>query len=287
MRLKGDLGVILNDSMVHFDMIKSFIKKILDKSGYEIKKKYKSFDFQLCKHKLLEIYDINLVFDVGANVGQYAKSLREYGYKKRIVSFEPVLFAGKPVYEQLQKASFNDVLWDVENIAIGDKDGTDCINISAERETGDCSSLHKELPVLTEIISNAGQTKKQNVSVSTIDTVIKKYLFQERRIFLKSDTQGYEKKVIDGALKSLEWIIGIELELSLIPLYKNEYSFFDMVRFLKELGYTLMLVSPLNWNSYTGQVIQVDTVFFRTGVEPTKLAIPSNITKLGYPKIYF
>ena len=47
--------------------------------------------------KLLKYYDINKVFDVGANTGQFAESLFNNGYTGKIVSFEPL----KEAYDTL------------------------------------------------------------------------------------------------------------------------------------------------------------------------------------------
>ena len=38
----------------------------------------------------LKNYDIDLVIDIGANEGQFAKKIIDYGFKNKIISFEPI-----------------------------------------------------------------------------------------------------------------------------------------------------------------------------------------------------
>ena len=58
---------------------------------------------------------VNLVLDVGANVGQFAQSLRNRGYAGRIISFEPV----KEAFSALENAARGDDLWTASNLALG------------------------------------------------------------------------------------------------------------------------------------------------------------------------
>src|SRR4051812_7639733 len=70
---------------------------------------------------------VDVVFDVGANVGQFAQSLREAGYHGGIVSFEPLSAA----HAQLLRASKGDVDWQVApRMAIGDHEGEIEMHIS-------------------------------------------------------------------------------------------------------------------------------------------------------------
>jgi FkbM family methyltransferase len=71
--------------------------------------------------RLLEYLDVDCVFDVGANAGQYGRMLREHvGYRGLIISFEP----NPAVLEKLRKASSGDPLWHIESIALGATAGT-------------------------------------------------------------------------------------------------------------------------------------------------------------------
>ena len=48
--------------------------------------------------------NLDLMFDVGANIGQYGKLIRYQGYTKTIVSFEPL----ESAHKQLLKISSKD-----------------------------------------------------------------------------------------------------------------------------------------------------------------------------------
>lgn len=63
--------------------------------------------FQLLK--ALNRFDIDLVLDVGANVGQFASELRSVGYKGNLVSFEPLSAA----HMALSEAASRDSRWAV------------------------------------------------------------------------------------------------------------------------------------------------------------------------------
>src|SRR5439155_10810610 len=78
--------------------------------------------------------DITLVFDVGANVGQFGKLLRNSGYGGRIVSFEPVNSA----YAQLSSAAAHDPNWTTIPAALGTSKGEATINVN---RNSDMSSL--------------------------------------------------------------------------------------------------------------------------------------------------
>ncbi|MDJ0524424.1 MAG: FkbM family methyltransferase [Microcystis sp. M53600_WE12] len=73
------------------------------------------------------MFSVDLVFDVGANIGQYAKLLRELGYSGRLVSLEPLSSA----YSRLKAISKKDQLWEIApQTAIGNQEGEIIINIA-------------------------------------------------------------------------------------------------------------------------------------------------------------
>src|SRR4051812_5549404 len=71
------------------------------------------------RQALLELLGVNVVIDVGANIGQTGHAFRERGYSGLIVSFEPV----QAVFEELREAATHDAGWICVRAALGDYDG--------------------------------------------------------------------------------------------------------------------------------------------------------------------
>ena len=69
---------------------------------------------------------VDLVIDVGANEGQYAKGLRATGYNGAIQSFEPIA----AMYTRLAMAAASDPNWYATQTAIGASKGHATIGVS-------------------------------------------------------------------------------------------------------------------------------------------------------------
>lgn len=206
--------------------------------------------------RLLSTYQIELVLDVGANTGQYGRQLRELGYQGRIISFEPLTSA----YQQLRKTAHSDSAWSVLNVALGERDHSCDINVSGNLQS---SSFCQILASHVEAAPAARTIGTEAVNIQTLDSLFNQLCAGQDHIFLKVDTQGYEREVLNGANRALESIDTIQLEMSLIPLYRGEMLFPAMIEHLAKKGFQLVSLEPGFSNSSTGQLLQVDGIFHR------------------------
>ena len=235
--------------------IRAHIKLLLRKMGYNIIKVNHTGAYVGNRIKLLKHYGINLVLDVGANIGQYSMYLRKHGYKGKIISFEPLSLA----FKQLEKQSKNDILWNAVNIALGNKNINSKMNVSINSKS---SSILKILPKHIEVLPDSAYISTEEISIRTLDSVFNNY-YNREKVYLKIDAQGFEKNVLDGAIKSIENITGIQIVMSIVPLYKDELLFDEMIKYLSELGFMLMSIEPGFTDQRTGQLLQFDGIFFR------------------------
>jgi FkbM family methyltransferase len=213
-------------------------------------------NFARLKH-FLAYYQFSLVLDVGANTGQYANMLRELCYEGRIVSFEPVTSA----YSLLKLKSDKDANWEVASqCAVGDQNAEIEINVS---ENTQCSSLLQLTDELVSSFPKSAYFKTENIPLRKLDTIAKQYFKGNEKVLLKIDTQGFEKKVIEGAKNILPNILGLQIELSLTPLYKEEMLYDEMIQYLKRLGYELYALIPGFTDSQTGKMMQMDGLFLK------------------------
>lgn len=237
--------------------IKHWIKKNLWKIGYDISR-FSTTSHPLARRKaLIESYNIDLILDIGANTGQFAKQMRDdIEYSGNIISFEPL----SSEYKVLKEKAENDDKWKAINCAIGDVEEKSKINISGNSYS---SSI---LNMLVSHEKSAPESKyigEEEIYIKTLDSIMNELSINQKNIYLKIDTQGFESKVIKGAEISLGRIDTIQLEMSLIPLYKDELLFNDMYNLLSSKGYSLVAIEPGFSDKHSGQMLQVDGIFHR------------------------
>ena len=200
---------------------------------------------------------INFVLDVGANEGQFVKDLRYYGYKDEVISFEPL----KDAHKKLLKESRNDYKWHVyEPIAIGNKNTKNKINISKNSVS---SSI---LNISEEHVVNAPDSRfigKQSIEEIKLDDILNKLKIENKNLFLKIDTQGYEFQVLEGVQKNLYLFKGILVEVSLSELYEGQKPWLEIINLIQSHGFKLWSVDRGFTNKNNGKTLQMDLCFFK------------------------
>jgi len=240
--------------MVSLSM-KARIRHILRSCGWELRRlQHANVEEEVIK-SLLRATQPVAVLDVGANVGQYAHLVRDTGYKGRIVSFEAL----PQVHAQLLEKAKEDPAWIVAPCgALGSRAGSLEINISANTVS---SSLLPMRRTHMEAAPDSVYVGKATVDLRRLDELAPALLPDTGALFVKIDTQGYEKEVLEGATALLPRTTAIQVELSLVPLYEGAPTLNEMIGLLEHLGYDLFGIVPGFKNQETGRLLQVDGFF--------------------------
>ncbi|WP_284232849.1 FkbM family methyltransferase [Mycobacterium antarcticum] len=203
---------------------------------------------------------INVIFDVGANCGQYGAGLRAAGYRGRIVSFEPL----PEPFSVLERKTSGDPLWDSRRCALGDSDGTISINVAGN--SGESSSALPMLQSHQDACPAANYIGSEVVPMHRLDSVAAEFLGPTDVAFLKVDVQGFEKQVLAGGSSTVRnCCVGIQLELSFLPLYEGGMLIREALDIAYSLGFTLTGLSPCFVDVPSGRTLQADGTFFRAG----------------------
>ncbi len=234
--------------------MKELLKKTLKKAGFQIRR-FPDGDY-LRRIKIINDNHINLVLDVGANNGGYALSMREFGYTKKIISFEPL----KSAFSELKISAQKDKNWILNNYALGNEDTKSVINIAGNSFS---SSILNMLPQHLNSAPESRFISQEEIEIKKLDTIFSSMCAPTDNVMLKIDTQGYEKNVIDGAIESLPKIKIIQLEMSIVQLYESELMMTEMINYLDARGYQLFSLENGFGDSDSGQLLQVDGIFVR------------------------
>lgn len=237
--------------------IRDFVKRAIRSTGFDLHRFTPGSNPSLQLVKALARFEVDLVLDVGANIGQFAAELRSYGFQGNLVSFEPLSTA----HRVLSEAAIRDVGWKVHpRCAIGGEDGETVINVSGNSVS---SSLLPMLKSHSSAAADSVYVGAERTPIYRLDSVAPHYLQNANRPFLKIDTQGFEWSVLDGAKETLPQVRGILCELSLVPLYEGQRLWREMIHRIEDLGFTLWAIQPGFVDSRDGRTLQFDAVFFR------------------------
>lgn len=208
-------------------------------------------------------YGINVVIDVGANVGQYAEKLRRLGFKGRIVSFEPIPNTFSLLVEKMR----HDQNWVGHNKALGRE--TTAVKMFYDPIQTDMASLYTPSIGVPDILKRWEVAKKEEVTVQMerLDELFASCIanIDEPRVFLKCDTQGHDLEVLQGGPKSLAQICVLQIEVPVVHLYNKLRSFGEIMDALKDMNFLPCAFCPVTTIGENGiSVLEFDCIAVRS-----------------------
>jgi FkbM family methyltransferase len=196
---------------------------------------------------------VNVIFDVGANIGQ---SIREFVLDyagARILSFEP----DPNTFRTLKSSYGNHRQVSLHNMALSDRSGRLYFD-----DTSPVSEIHA-------IAKDQNNTALPLVDVTTIDQFCSDYGI-ERVSLLKIDTEGNDLNVIRGASGMLRrgLIDVIFAECSLMQTSRRLVSFSALQSAMREYGYVCFGIYDQSFGERAGDMeINWGNCAFVKGIE--------------------
>lgn len=222
------------------------IRRTLRRHGVDVRPATPNFrDF-------IEDRKIDLVLDVGANVGQFGTSLRNRGYRGKIISFEPL----ESEFKTLATVAASDGNWEAHPFALGAASGDATINVS---DNSVFSSIQALNDVANEFDSRTAVRRTETIRVRTLDEIFPNL---SGNVLLKIDTQGYEKQVLEGGRQMLPRLKGVLLELPIIRIYEGSWKFHEAAEFMASIGFVPAQIEPVSYHTKDKvSLVEVDCLF--------------------------
>ena len=169
--------------------------------------------------------------DVGANVGQSIEAIRIEFTEPRIISFEP----GPETFRRLKTLHGQTAGVQLEQAALGDRDGTIPFHLTARTDSHD-TSVSDSILASTEYATG----EVIDVPIWTLDDYCARRAITKIDM-LKIDAEGYDLHVLRGAGRMLreQRVTCFSVEVLGSSLYEGQPEFLDFLAFAKSVGYRL------------------------------------------------
>jgi FkbM family methyltransferase len=216
-------------------------KKVFRSAGYDLVQFPQPRSHAENVTEILRGLGINLVIDVGANVGQTGISLRSIGYRGAIASFEPAARS----FAQLRDEAANDPLWTAHCLALGARAERRTLNGPAQSQL---ASFLVPNDFGTSYYNGSSGEEKELVDVERLDALFRQLVasITHPRVFLKIDAQGFDLEVLAGAEGCLDAILAVQVELALKPTYAGSPDYREVIEVLNERGFEVSGFFPVS-----------------------------------------
>lgn len=237
--------------------VKNITRRFIHSLGWDLHRLSPSSNPSRQLLAALNYVQADIVFDIGANIGQFAQQLRSVGFSGKIISFEPL----SSEHASLRIAAQGDAKWIVNSrTAVGDQDGEIEINIAGNSVS---SSVLPMLEAHSSAAIDSAYIAIERTPLIRLDSVASSYLTTNARPFIKIDTQGFESQVLDGASETIKHAQGVLLELSLVSLYEGQKLWLEMIQRMEAYGFTLWIIQTGFSDPHSGRTLQIDAIFLR------------------------
>ena len=238
--------------------LRKVLHRVLAKFNLELKTLNPATNNSLQISRFIIQNGFDLVLDVGANEGQFVKALFDFGYAGKAVSFEPLPHQ----HEILSRISAGNANWiAAPRMAIGSAASDSTINISGMHAS---SSLRPMSTIHTDAFSGSSTISKVSTQIFPLDQVASEYLLPGSKLFIKIDTQGYEKEVLLGAMKTLCLTSAVLVEVSTVELYQGQALMDAILSFMASLEFKPFIFQQCTVHPRTLQSLQLDILFVRS-----------------------
>jgi FkbM family methyltransferase len=219
--------------------VKNIIKRILNYSGFELKRLQKSPKLHanafIDQKDLLADCKVKTIFDVGANIGETIKEYQTYFKTSKFYCFEPFPDAFSVLYDKYK----NDSSIKLFKAAVTDQTGIKRFYYNKASYT---SSLLRVSAESNKFVDSRLTESLGHVDVESVvlDDLCKNEAIKKINI-LKMDIQGGELMALEGADRLLrrKSIDLIYTEVLFAHLYEKQANFTEVYDYLRKHDYTL------------------------------------------------
>ena len=216
------------------------------------------------------------IVDVGARGGMHSRWDKLNSFYKGIL-FEP----DPKEYKSLKSKGEEHLI--VLNSALSDSAGE--LDFHLCQNSGASSVYWPNINFLNKFPETERFNVIKNIKVETdtLNNQLKKNNILDID-FMKIDTQGHELSILKGSVDYLENLVGLEVEVEFVPLYKDQPLFNDVDIFIKKHDFELFDLRRYYWKrkeinntgNQKGQLIFGDALYFKT---PEQILLMNRLTQ--------